>query len=175
MNNGIAAVAQYQKGDWTFEIPALTGSGVIRGDLPRGWFLKSVRLDGRDVTDTVLDFEAYQGKQVEVVVTQTAAEIGGRVVDASGRAVTNYVAVAFAADPRQWAPLTRMIASARPDQDGRFTIRGLPPGAYLVAAVDYLPTGQERDPKTLERLRAGATAVTLKDAQAATVDLRLAP
>jgi hypothetical protein len=175
VNSGIAAIAQYQKGDWTFEIPALTGSGVIRGDLPRGWFMKAVLLDGRDVTDTVLDFESYQGKPLEVVVTQTATEISGRVADASGRAVPNYVAVAFPADSRRWTPLTSMIASARPDQEGRFTVRGLPPGSYLVAAVDYLPAGQERDPKTLERLRAGAAAVTLTDAQVATVELRLTP
>jgi hypothetical protein len=175
VNNGVAAVAQYRQGDWTFEIPALTGSGVIRGDLPRGWFLKAVLLDGRDVTDTVLDFETYQGKPVEVVLTQTASEISGRVADGAGRAVTNYVAVVFPSDSRRWTPLTRMIASTRPDQGGRFSVRGLPPGSYLVAAVDYLPTGQERDPKTLDRLRAGATAVTLTDQEAATVDLRLRP
>jgi hypothetical protein len=175
VNNSIAAVAQYRQGDWTFEIPPLTGSGVIRGELPRGWFLKAVLLDGRDVTDTVLDFETYEGKPVEIVLTQTATEISGRVADESGRAVTNYVAVAFPADPRRWTPLTRRIASVRPDQLGRFSIRGLPPGSYLVAAVDYLPTGQDRDPKTLERLRAGAPALTLTDAQAATVDLRLTP
>jgi hypothetical protein len=175
VNNGIAAVAQYRQGDWTFEIPALTGSGVIRGDLPRGWFLKAVLLEGRDVTETVLDYETYQGKPVEVVLTQAATEISGRAADAAGRAVTNYVAVAFPADSRRWTPLTRMIASARPDQEGRFTLRGLPPGSYLVAAVDYLPTGQERETRTLERLRAGATALTLKDQEVATVNLRLMP
>lgn len=172
---GLPYVAQYKQSDWSFEIPPLSGSGVLRPNFPRGWFMKAVLLDGRDVTDTVLDFERYQGKPLEIVVTQTATEISGRVADASGRAVANYVAVAFPADSRRWTPLTRMIGSVRPDQDGRFSIRGLPPGSYLVAAVDYLPTGQERDPKTLERLRAGATAVTLEDAQAATVELRLGP
>lgn len=169
-DNGISYIAQYQK-EWTFEIPALTGSGVIRADLPRGWFLKSVLLDGRDVTDTALDFETYQGKPLEVVVTQTATEISGRVADASGRAVTNYVAVAFAEDSRRWTPMTRGIVSVRPDQQGRFSIRGLPAGRYLVAAVDYLPPGQERDPRTLERLRSGAAAVAL--AEGATQDVTL--
>lgn len=172
-NSRIAAVAQYKKTDWTFEIPALTGSGVITANLPRGWFLKAVKLDGRDVTDTMLDFETYQGKDVEVVVTQTATEISGRAADASGRAVTNYVAVAFAEDPQRWTPLSRHIVSVRPDQQGRFSIRGLPPGRYRVAAVDYLPTGQERDPKTLERLRAGATPVALTEGAAQNVTVKL--
>jgi hypothetical protein len=175
VNNGLARVAQYQQGDWTFEIPELAGSGVIRGELPRGWFLKAVLLDGRDVTDTVLDFETYKGKQVEVLLTQTATELSGRVTDTAGQAVTNYVAVVFPADSGRWSPMTRMIASVRPDQEGRFSVRGLPPGSYLIAAVNYLAAGQERDPNTLDRLRAGATALTLKDQDVAMVDLRLMP
>ena len=173
-NGGTPYVAQY-KPDWTFEIPAIGGSGVLRGELPRGWWLKAVLLDGRDVTDTVLDFTSYQGKTVEVVVTQTATTITGHVVDAAGRNVTNYVAVAFSEDQRLWTLLSRTIMSTRPDQQGRFSLRGLPPGRYLVSAVDYLETGQERDPKTLERLRAGATAVTLAEGATETVTVRLIP
>ena len=172
---GLPYVAQYKQSDWSFEIPPLGGTGVFRPDFPRGWFMKAVLLDGRDVTDTVLPFDAYQGKTIEVVVTQRATEVTGRAVDGTGRAVANYVAVVFAEDARQWTALTRAISSVRPDQQGVFSVQGLPPGRYLVAAVDYLPSGLERDPKTLERLRAGATALTLKDGQAASVDLRLTP
>lgn len=171
---GLPYAARY-KPDWTFEIPALPGTGVFRGDLPRGWFLKEVRLDGRDVTDTVLDFESYQGKAIEVVFTQRANEISGRVVDAAGRNVANYGAVVFPEDPQRWTPLTRAMASARPDQQGTFSIRGLPPGRYLVAAVYYLQSGQERDPKTLERLRARATAVALIEGAAQNVSVTLLP
>ena len=171
---GLPAVARY-KPDWTFEIPALVGTGVLRADLPRGWFLKEVRLDGRDVTDTVLDFDTYQGKAIEVVFTQKATEISGRVTDAAGRDVTNYVAVAFSEDQQRWTPLTRAIASVRPDQQGRFSVRGLPPGRYLVAAVDYLPSGQERDPKTLEHLRSRATAVALAEGGAQNLTLTVIP
>jgi protocatechuate 3,4-dioxygenase beta subunit len=174
-NDRIAAIAQYKKADWTFEIPALAGSGVITADLPRGWFLKAVRLEGRDVTDTLLDFETYHGKAVEVLVTQTATDISGRVTDASGRAVTNYVAVAFADDPQRWTPLSRHIASVRSDQQGRFSVRGLPPGRYRVAAVDYLPSGLERDPKILERLRGSALAVTLSEGATQNVTVTLTP
>ena len=173
-DGGISPIAQH-KPDWTFEIPTIRGRGVITADLPRGWFLKSVLLDGRDVTDTVLDFQTYQGKTIEVILTQTPTEISGRVVDAAGREVTNYVAVAFAEDAQRWTRLTRHIASVRPDQQGRFSIRGLPPGRYLVAAVDYLQSGQERDPKTLERLRPRATAVTLTEGATRSVTVTLVP
>jgi len=171
---GLPYAAQIRP-DWTFEIRPFSGSGVLRAELPRGWFLKAVRLDGRDVTDTILDFESYQGKPIEVVFTQKATEIAGRVVDATGREVSNYVAVAFPEDQQRWTPLTRTIASVRPDQQGRFNIRGLPPGRYMVVAVDYLQSGQERDPKTLERLRARATAVALSEGGVQNLTLALTP
>ena len=63
--------------------------------------------------------------------------------------------------------------TARPA--GRLQPSGLPPGRYLISAVDYLQAGQERDPKTLERLRADATAVTLTDGATENVPLRLSP
>ena len=107
------------------------------------------------------------------MVTQTATEIRGSVADSSGRASTNYVAVAFADDQRQWTSLSRRVASVRPDQAGRFSIRGLPPGRYLVAAVDYFPTGQEKDPKVLERLRPVASAVSLAEGATQNVTLGL--
>jgi hypothetical protein len=171
---GIPSIAQF-KPDWTFEIPSLAGAGVLRGELPRGWFLKAVRLDGRDVTDTVLDFQTYQDKAIEVVLTQTATEISGRVVDAAGRDVPNYVAIAFPEDQQRWTPLTRAIASIRPDQQGRFSLRGLPPGRYLVAAVDYLQSGQERDLKTLERLGPRASAVVLAEGGTQNVTVTVVP
>jgi hypothetical protein len=170
---GIEYVAQYKKSDWSFEIPATSGSGVLRTELPRGWFLKAVLLDGKDVTDTVLDFRTYQGKTVDVIVTQTGTEISGRVADAAGREVTNYVAIAFAEDSRLWTLLSRYVASVRPDQHGRFSFRGLPPRRYLVAAVDYLPTGQERNPGVLERLRGTATPIALTEGAAVIATVKL--
>ena len=174
MDGGISLIAQH-KPDWMFEIPTARGRGVLRADLPDGWFLKAVRLDGRDVTDTELDFQTYQGKPIEVVLTQRATEIRGSVTDSAGRGVPNYVAVAFAEDAQRWTRLTRQIVIARPDQQGRFGIRGLPPGRYLVAAVDYLQSGQERDARTLERLRARATAVTLAEDAPQNVTVTVTP
>jgi len=174
LQSGAITLGVQYKPDWVFEIPAVSGAGVLRfSSLPRGWFLKSVLLDGKDVTDTLLDLSTYQGRAVEVVVTQTATEISGSVTDAGGRDVTNFVAVAFADDSQRWTPLTRAIASVRADQQGRFSIRGLPPGRYLVAAVDFIQSGQERDPKMLERLRAGATTVVLAEGAAQDVTLKV--
>ena len=81
----------------------------------------------------------------------------------------------FPEDARQRTPYSRGIAAARPDQQGSFLVQGVPPGRYLITAVDYLEPGQERDTATLERLRPRAIAVTLGEGEARTVDLKLTP
>ena len=160
--------------DWTFEIPYAMGGGVLRFDSPpRGWFLKSILLDGVDITDTPMEFSDLEGKQIDVRLTQQATRVGGSVTDSRGARASTYVAVLFPEDARQWTTYSRAIAAARPDQQGSFLVQGVPPGRYLIAAVDYLEPGQERDTATLERLRPRAIAVTLGEGEARTVDLKL--
>ena len=65
------------------------------------------------------------------------------------------------------------MRAARPDQNGKFLITGLPPGAYHVVAVEYLEAGEETDPARLESWRTMATSVTLDEGEARTITLRL--
>jgi hypothetical protein len=68
------------------------------------------------------------------------------------------------------------MSSGYPGADGRFTMRGLPPGEYYIAAVDTLEPGQERDAVFFERLRASATAFSLNDdAEVKNLQLRVVP
>jgi len=167
------SVAQVRN-DWTFEIPYAMGTGVLRFDsMPRGWFLKAILLDGEDITDTPMKFSDLEGKQIDVRLTQQATRINGSVRDSRGGRATTYVAVVFPEDAKQWTPYSRGILAARPDQQGGYAIQGVPPGRYLIAVVDYLEPGAERDPATLERLRRGAMAVTLGEGEARTLDLKL--
>jgi hypothetical protein len=164
------------KNDLTFEIHEANGTGVLRLEQsPPGWFLKAVRAQGRDITDTVLDMSTLAGKSLDVVLTQQATELRGHIVDSQGRPASSYVVVVFPEDRRLWMPQSRGIFAAHPDQTGVYTVRGLPDGQYLVAALDFLPPGDERDPKTLERLRARGTAIALQAGEPVTLDLELGP
>jgi hypothetical protein len=161
--------------DWTFEIPAVMGRGVLRlQDAPRDWLLKAVRLDGKDVIDTPMEYSALAGRPLEVVITQRAPEVRGTVIDSRGRPATDYIVVLFADDQQHWTPESRRIAVARPDQSGGFSIR-VPPGGYFMTALEYLPPGQERERATLERLRRLARPIALVEGQTETATLTLTP
>jgi hypothetical protein len=159
--------------DWTFAFEGLSSRRVLRVSTP-GWFLKAVMLDGRDVTDTPLDFDGgREVKGLEVILTRKRSGVTGDVRDNRGQLRSNYTVVLFPEDDRQWTPDSRFIASGRGDQNGRFRIDGLPDGAYLIIAVEFLEGGGVRDPEMLRQLRPRATRITLGEGEVRTIGLRL--
>ncbi|RPH60987.1 MAG: hypothetical protein EHM89_07990, partial [Acidobacteria bacterium] len=152
------------KDDWSFEIAGISGERLIRAQLPPGWALKSVIYDGSDVTDRAIDFgTSGELAGLQIVLTQRQTDLSGTVVDLRGNPIKDYVVVVFAEDNVHWIPQTRFIRTGRPDQDGRFTIRGLPPERYLAVAVEYLEPGEETSPETLEQLKSMATSLSLAE------------
>jgi hypothetical protein len=158
--------------DWTFELPGLRGRGFIRAGTMSDWQMKRVRREGVDVTDTPLDF-ATDVDGLEIELTQRLATVSGGVSDDRGGVALDATVIVFADDPAKWGPHSRFIESARPDQQGRFTIRGLPPGRYVAIAVGYLQPGEERDQDLLEGWRQRGTPFTLSEGETHALDLRL--
>ncbi len=164
------------RADGSFELRGLSGPRVVRVfGLPPGWVLKAVHVEGQDVTDTGFDFKpggAVSG--IDVVVTTRATEINGTVTTSAGNPVKDYTVVVFAADPARWAlPQSRYQAMARPDQEGRFKVRNLPPGDYLAVAVEYLPQGDWNDPEVLDHLKGRAAPVTLDEGESKAIQLKI--
>lgn len=161
--------------DWTFDLANVFEARVFRVNTPQGWMLKSITLNGQDVTDAPLDIAPGQTVTgVQVLLTDRVTEVNGRISDSRNRAVTDATIVIFAADEDKWGFQTRYIRAARPDQDGRFQIRGLPPhGEYLALAVQGLEDGQAGDPEFLGTLRQRATTLSLKEGETRTLDLRV--
>jgi protocatechuate 3,4-dioxygenase beta subunit len=164
------------KADGTFELKGLAGHRVIRANnLPSGWMLKAVRLNGTDITDAGVDFKAgEQLSNLEVVLTSKTTEIAGGVTTPDGKATKDYTVVVFSDDPDHWTvPMSRWIAGARPDQDGRFKISNMPPGTYYVVALDYIESGAWSDPELLDRLKTRAKRFTLNEGSVETLDLKI--
>ena len=65
------------------------------------------------------------------------------------------------------------VRSARPDQQGKFQIKGLPAGDYLAVAIDYVEDGMWNDPEYLESVRRYGEKVRLGESGSQTVALKL--
>jgi hypothetical protein len=159
----------------TFELRGLSGTALFRvSPLPSGWTLKSVRLGGADITDIPYEFkggETLSGLELEL--TDKVTQIHGIVTSSRGEPITEYAVVVFSEATDRWQPPTRFVRTGRPDQEGRFQIRGLPPGRYLAAAVEYLEQGAEADPDQLERLKPGASPLSLDEGETRQLELKL--
>ena len=162
--------------DGTFEMNVQPGKSIIRMGT-NGVFantrVKSIRLNGVDVTDTGIEFrpnEDVNGLEIELT-TQVSGASGG-VTDARGNMVKDYTVVTFARDREKWGAGSRFLNSGRPDQDGKYKV-SLPPGDYYAIAVDYLEQGTQTDPEFLERLKERATEFSINEGEMKSVDLKL--
>jgi len=151
----------------------MPGAHVLRLErLPDGWSMRSVYLMGREVTDTPLTLDAGQVlSNLQIVATDVETVVSGRITGGSGRARPDAIVVAFPADPGLWVPYSRHVRRARPDLDGHYRLRGLPPGEYLIVATDEIDESDLLGAETLERLSAPADRLTLAAGQRKTLDL----
>lgn len=136
--------------------------------------LKSVTVDGRDVTDIPLSVKSGQKiSNVAVTFTDKINEINGSVTDAQGMPVTDYTVLAFSTNSAVWRPQSRQIATARPDQTGMFKIRNLPSGESYVVTVDPSEAGEWFEAAYLDQHRAAAARISMGDGDTKTQDFRV--
>jgi hypothetical protein len=169
----LAARAPIQE-DATFRVRGLIGTRFVRvSGLPQGWVLESVRAGGFDVTDVGLDIQ-QDVHDVQITLSNRPGTIVGIVTDASGNPAPGASVAMFPEDRgRRTAPLNRFLTTVRTGPDGRFEVRGLPPGAYFAFAVPRLTDGEWAQPDQLERVAPHATRLTIGAGQSITIALRL--
>jgi hypothetical protein len=140
-----------------------------------GWTLKSARVGERETLDAGLDVRPNDNvTDVVLVFSDRSTALSGTLQDASGRPASEYFIIVYAADKALWSPPTRRVAMARPGNDGKFTVRDLPPGDYLIAAVDDLEPGEWMDPAFLAQLVTASINVSIADGETRTQDIRIA-
>jgi hypothetical protein len=162
--------------DFSFEIGTGPGRMLLRSVIATpGWTLKSVTVRGIDVIDT--GFDVKSGDLIDdivVEVTNRGPQLSGTLVNARKEPVAGGVVLLFAQDSNLWtSPVNRFSVNARTDQTGRFTFQNVPAGDYFAAALEYADPANVLDPDRLEQLRPGAVALTLREGDVKTQDIRL--
>ena len=159
------------KADGTFDIADVMGTIELQATTPPGWTLKAVRYNGRDLLDDPLALKSGEDVAgVQVVLSDQVATLSGVTADAAGQPVAGCAVAVFPDEPApRFTP--RRMRLARADQTGRFRVADVPSGSYLAVAATDIDASIWLTPEFLERLRAGATAVTLGDREQKMVTL----
>jgi hypothetical protein len=166
--------------DGTFRVTGARGPNrIVIGGTPacEDCYLKSAYINGTDAVDRPFDFGLNGGvyRDVEVTVSDAAATLEGHVVDARDTRAAAYTVAVFPADRTLWFSRSRYIKTGRSQADASFRVTGLPPGDYVVAAVNRLEFGQGElaDVEMLEQLAARGQRVTVAERDRKTLSLRL--
>ena len=163
--------------DFTFELTGLSDRRLLRANVPPtlGWYPKAVMFDGEDVTDRGIEFtpgRSYEG--IQVIFSQKTTDLSGLLTDERGKPVLDATVVIFPANKDLWTFASRYMRSARPDTNGRYSIKSLPPSDdYLIIAVQNLEQGQFSDPDFLTRARDEAKSFSLNEGEFKAVDVKL--
>jgi hypothetical protein len=141
-----------------------------------GWFVHSVTLGSKDITDRAFDLQA-DATSLVVIYTDRPSKVSGTVTDERGAASPTAVVLVFPVDPRRWlgyGASPRTLKSALATRSGVYTINHLPPGDDCAIAIGAADIDGWRDPGTLEALANQATRLTVAAGDAPkTLDLRL--
>jgi len=156
--------------DWVFEVTGLNGRYRLVPSAPAGYGVKRITLQGRDVTDTILDVLGQDVDGVEVLLTQRVTRVSGTVTGVAGRREAAAVVI-FPEDQSKLWPRTRYLRMARLEAGNGFSVSDVPPGRYLAVAVADLESGEESNPELVQRFRPRATPFTLAEGEERVLDL----
>jgi hypothetical protein len=167
------------RSDGTFVFPGVPAgtyrlSATLLGSAQPGWRAKSAMLGDVDLFDgpiLVRVSESISG--IVVTVANTRSEISGAIVDGIGRPAVDFTVLVFATDSALRGPQSRRTQWMRPNTQGRFLIRDLPAGDYIIAAVADLEAGQWTDQAFLAELAPFGIKVSLGDGEKKTQNIRV--
>ncbi len=165
--------------DGAFSIRGLAPGGygltaTVPPDIGEQWWLRSALHEGRDLLDEAVEVRSEDLSGVVLRFTDRHSELTGTLQSAAGLPAPEYFVVAFPAGRELWRAGSRRIASTRPDTAGAFSIRDLPGGSYLLAALTDLEPADLEDLAFLGEMAAQAIPVTIIDGQRTVQDLRIA-
>jgi protocatechuate 3,4-dioxygenase beta subunit len=165
--------------------PQQDGSFTFRGVAPGryrlavsgsvGWSLRAAMLNGADVLDTLLEVHtARDVRDIVVTLTDRPSEITGTLVDELGRPTPEYGLVVFSTDRQHWTRAPRRLSGiVKVASDGRFSVTGLPPGEYFLAALTDLDPSQVGEPTFLEQLATVSLKLSLGEGERKVQDLKI--
>jgi protocatechuate 3,4-dioxygenase beta subunit len=170
---GGGPVPSVTRADWSFEVTHLNGRQRVFVNVGAAeWTLKKITLAGIEVTDAPIDLRTKDVEDVELLLTSKVSKVGGTASNDQGP-IRDYAVVIFSSDPTKWIDRSRFVVLGRPNQLGRFDVRGLPPEEYLAVALPNVVQTEWMSPEFLQQVRPLATTFVLQEGETKTLELKL--
>jgi protocatechuate 3,4-dioxygenase beta subunit len=156
-----------------FQLAGLSGRVFLMVSAA-GWVVKSISLDGEDVTDEPIDLTGKPSVTGVVIrLTDKLTQISGQVSDSRGQLARECWLVFQSAEEREPIVASRLLRMARCNANGSFLTGGLRPGRYLVTAVTSLEQGRQYEPEFQQELRRAGQSFAIREGEKLNLDVKL--
>jgi hypothetical protein len=125
------------------------------------------------MTGLAFDVGNVELRQFVVTVTAVPFPLEGAIYGGDGNVAATAAVVVFPVDRARWSSGRSPLLRSERAWNGRFKIDHLPPGEYYVTAMDDARMEDWPSTSFLERIRGGATRITIKAGQKAVISLPL--
>jgi hypothetical protein len=149
------------------------GQYLVGGESQGDWTLKAATVAYQDISDRPLAIDDDDVTDLVVTLTDRPNRLDGVVRSPSGGPDVDALVILVPRDRERWDQRGgRSMRSVRVAADGSYALTGVPPGDYLLAAVDDETGAGWPTPSWIERATGLATSVTIGPDERKAVDLR---
>lgn len=149
------------------------GDFRLRGfGLPADAYIKAAHAGSTDILDEPLQV-AGALKPLEIVISTNGGRVEGTVTDEKNNAFPGARVVLVPDEKRR--KREELYKSGNTDQYGRFSFRGVTPGAYTIYAWESLDGDSFMDPDFMKAYADSGKPVTVSESLQVTVDLKVIP
>jgi len=155
-------------------------SGVREGEysvralgLPQGYYLKSVRYAGKDVSNQTFRFSGSGSDALELILRQGTSQISGVVVDAKSQPVPGAQAILIPEESLR--ARTELYKTVTTDNSGHFVMPNVPPGNYKIFSWEAIEANGYYNPDVMKQSEAQGTAIKLEESLNRTTEVKWIP
>ena len=138
--------------------------------LPEGCYLKAVRLGETGVLENSAVINPGAGP-LEITISTAGGQAEGVVLDSGGQPAPGAVVV-LVPDARRRGQ-SELYKIANTSQDGRFSLKGIPPGDYKLFAWQDVEQGAWQDPDFLKPFENAGESISIQENGRQAVQLKL--
>jgi hypothetical protein len=177
--NSIAFVRPaFARPDTTFQISNVVPGPyqlavTMAGSEGATWLPASAMIDGHDLLDGQTEItRVAAGTDLVITFSDRHTELSGTLQTVSGSPVSDVFVIACALERRLWGA-ARRVRAVRPDSDGHYAIKDLPPGDYLISGVTDVDQDEWKDPAFLDKLAGTAVRIAIAEGESRVLNLQI--
>jgi hypothetical protein len=140
--------------------------------LPETLYLKSVQFERQETINTGFEVAGPGSLHLDLALGGDAAQLEGTVKDSEDKPASGVTVLLVPADPAL-RKMQRLYKTATTAHDGKYILKGIPPGSYLLYSWEAVDPGIWFEADFLPRYEIKAVSVSLGANQRATTDLKL--